>query len=106
MQRVFINITLPTDILDILKISIKIDFRTRYIKIATNRINIRHKIEMLEIDTPGKYIIKLIKTQRFRGGKIIIYVIIKEKARAIDNSVDNLVYIADFNENIKAEILK
>ena len=92
--------------MDTLKVSIKIDFKTRYIKIATNRINIRYKIEILKIDTPEKYIIKLIKTQRFRGGKIIIYVIIKEEAKAIDNSVDNLVYIADFDENIKARILK
>ena len=63
-------------------------------------------MEILKIDTPGKYIIKLIKTQRFRGDKIIIYVIIRKKTRAIDNSVDNLVYIADFDENTKAGILE
>ena len=92
--------------MDILKISIKIDFKTRYIKITTNRINIRYKIEILKINTPEEYIIKLIKTQRFRGGKIKIYIIIKEKARAIDNFVGNLVYIADFDENTKAGILE
>ena len=69
MQRIFINIILPTDILDTLKINIKIDFKIRYIKIAINRINIRYKVKILKIDTPEEYIIKLIKTQRFRDDK-------------------------------------
>ena len=97
---------MPTGILDILKINIEINFKARYIKIAINCINIYYKIKILEIDTPEKYIIKLIKTQRFRDGKIIIYVIIKKKARAINNFINNLVYIADFDENTKAGILK